>query len=110
MSTTPLNDLEQFLILAVVRMGGEAYGVPIRREIEERGGRAISMAAVYAALERLEARRLLCHRLSPPTPERGGRRRKLYSVTEAGAVAVREARESLDRMWEGVDIDARQSA
>ena len=110
MTQTPLNDLEQFLILAVARMDGEAYGVPIRGEIEERGGRAVSMAAVYAALDRLEGRELLRHTLSPPTRERGGRRRKLYAVTEVGASAVREARKALNRMWDGVDLDDRQSA
>lgn len=109
-ATPPLNDLEQLLILAVARIDGAAYGVPIRREIEERGGRVVSMAAVYAALDRLEARRLLRHRLSPPTPERGGRRRKVYAVTDEGASAVREARDTLDRMWDGVSLGDRQSA
>lgn len=105
-----LNDLEQLLILAVARLAGDAYGVPIRREIRDRGGRTVSMAAVYAALERLEGRGLVRHRLSPPTPERGGRRKKIYTVTRTGAEAVASARERLDRMWEGIDLGERQSA
>jgi DNA-binding PadR family transcriptional regulator len=107
---TALNDLEQLLMLAVARLEGSAYGVTIRSEILDRAGRRVSMAAVYAALDRLEARRLVRHRLSPPTPERGGRRRKLYRVTETGADALTEARNSMARMWDGVDLDTRRSA
>ena len=80
-----LSELEQLLILAVARTEEAAYGVTLRREIEQRSGRSVSMAAVYAGLDRLEGRRLLRHRLSASTPERGGRRRKLYRITKGGA-------------------------
>jgi len=91
-------------MLALARLDDGAYGVPIREEIERRARRPVSIAAVYAALDRLQQRELVESWLSGPLPERGGRARKHFRLTAAGATALLEARESMDRMWEGLDL------
>lgn len=99
-----LNDLEQLVLLALLRLGEEAYGVPIRAEIEGRAGRAVSMAAVYAALDRMRKNGLIESQMSEPLPERGGRARKFFRLTPAGAAALEEAREAMARMWDGIEV------
>lgn len=103
MADTPLNEIEQLILLALVRLGDDAYGVTVREEIEERAGRAVSIAAVYAALDRLEGRGMVETWLSDPTPERGGRAKKHFRITAGGAQALQAARASMDRMWEGLE-------
>jgi DNA-binding PadR family transcriptional regulator len=98
------NETEQLVLLALVRLGEDAYGVPIRAEIERRSGRAVSLAAVYAALERLELRGQVRSWLSEPVAARGGRARKHFEITPMGANAVREAREAMARMWKGLEM------
>lgn len=98
-----LNDVELLVLLAVARLP-EAYGVTVRREIEDTGGRRLSITAVYAALERLEERGLLGGDMTRPTSERGGRRKRVYTLLPPGAEALAEARRGLDRMWEGVPL------
>lgn len=104
MSRTSLTDIEQLTLLAIARIPDGAYGIPIQQEIEMRGRRRISLASVYDALDRLEKRGLVAHRLSEPTPERGGRARKLFEVEAAGAEALVAAREIMDRMWDGLEL------
>ena len=111
MPGTGINDVEYLVLLAVARLDGDAYGVTIRDEIERRAARSVSVAAVYAALARLEERRLLAHHLGVPTPERGGRRKKVFRVTGPGGDALRATRAGLARMWDGVELpDTRRSA
>lgn len=98
-----LTETEQLVMLALVRLVPEAYGVPVRAEIEERAGREVSLAAVYAALDRLERRGMVTSWLSDPLPERGGRARKHFRVTPEGAHALHEARETMARMWSGLE-------
>jgi DNA-binding PadR family transcriptional regulator len=98
------NETEQMVLLALVRLGEEAYGVPVRDEIERRSGRAVSLAAVYAALDRLETRGHVRSWLSDPLPERGGRARKHFRITPSGAAALRSAREAMARMWKGLEL------
>ncbi len=100
--TKHLAEFELFVMLAVVRRGEDAYGAAIRREIEERAGRAVSIGAVYAALGRLEEGGLLVHGLSDPIPVRGGRSRKLYRLTDAGREALSASASMLVRMMDGV--------
>lgn len=102
-ATTELSDLEQMVLLALVRLGDEAYAVPVRREVESRGGRTVSLTAVYAALERLERGGLIEARLSEPVAQRGGRARRMFRVRRAGARALREASEAMRRMWAGLE-------
>ena len=98
-----LTDFEQRLLLAVLRLGEDAYGVTVRKEIESRTGRRASTTATYAALERLEHRGLVSSWVGEATPVRGGRAKKHFAVTPAGAAALRQARRALARMWEGLE-------
>lgn len=98
-----INDVELLVLLAVARLS-EAYGVTVRQEIEHTGERGLSITAVYAALERLEERGLLRGNMTRPTPERGGRRKRVYTLLPPGAEAMARAKRGLDRMWEGVSV------
>jgi DNA-binding PadR family transcriptional regulator len=98
-----LNDTEKLDLLALLRVGDEAYAIPLREEIEARTGRTLSVTAVYAALDRLERQGLVESWLSDPLPERGGRARKLYRVRAEGGAALRREREAEERMWEGLE-------
>jgi DNA-binding PadR family transcriptional regulator len=97
-----LTDFELMILLAVLRLGDEAYGVPIAREIETTGERVVAIGAVYAALERLEANGLVVSTIGDPTPERGGRAKRYFRVTPDGLRAVRQAQRALTRLWTGV--------
>lgn len=99
-----LKNTEQLVLLALVSLGENAYGVTIRGAIEERSGRDVPIATVYAVLDRLESRGLAESWLSDPLPERGGRARKHYRLSRRGADALLTAREVMNRMWEGVDV------
>jgi DNA-binding PadR family transcriptional regulator len=89
-------------LAGIARVGDDAYGVTIRQEIADCTGREVSMAAVYAPLERLELQGLIRPRLSDSLPERGGRARRHYSLTAAGGEVVRRERANALRMWQGV--------
>ena len=103
MPTESLTETEQLVLLALVRLGDQAYGVPIRAEIEGRSGRSVSMAAVYLALGRLEQRGYAESWSSEPMSSRGGRSRKHFRLTRLGAKAVVAAREAMQRMWDGLE-------
>ena len=103
-STEYLAEFELFVMLAIARPDAEWYGASIRREIEERAGRPVSIGAVYATLGRLEDRDLLEHEITDPLPVRGGRSRKIYHLTEAGREAVRSSAGMLVRMMKGVPL------
>lgn len=90
-----LTEFEQILLFALLRLGEEAYGVTIRREIEERAGQSTSPGAIYTALSRLEDRGLVESWFGDPTPERGGKRKKHYRLTPRGA-------EALDRSYSAI--------
>lgn len=97
-----LGEFEHLILLAVLRLGADAYGMRVRREIAERTGRDVSIGAVYATLDRLADKGLLRSSLSDPTPERGGRAKRSFRVTGAGADAVNRARQDLANMIEGL--------
>jgi DNA-binding PadR family transcriptional regulator len=99
-----LGEFEQIVLLAVVRLGDDAYGVPIRREIEKRGGRNVTVGALYSTLDRLEAKGYVSSWFADPTAERGGRSRRYFRVEPAGAEALARAKEMLQRMWKGVRL------
>jgi PadR family transcriptional regulator PadR len=98
-----LGEFEQIVLLAVVRLGDNAYGVPIRREIEQRTGRSLTVGALYRTLDRLEEKAYLTSWFSDSTPERGGRSKRYFKVESLGMRALRESREALTAMWEGLD-------
>jgi DNA-binding PadR family transcriptional regulator len=97
-----IGDFEQLILFALVRLGTDAYGVTIRSEIESRTGRAISAGALYTALDRLERRGLVASRLGEPTAQRGGKRKRLYTIHPAGERALARVYESLRLMANGV--------
>jgi DNA-binding PadR family transcriptional regulator len=97
-----IGDFEQLILMALIRLGSDAYGVTIRVEIESRTGRTISPGALYTALDRLETRGLVSSRLGDPTPERGGKRKRLYTVQPAGERALARVYESLRLMASGM--------
>lgn len=100
-----LGEFEQMVLLAVIRQEDEGYGMSIRREIEERVGRDVTIGAVYATLDRLERKGLVRSREGDSTPVRGGRARKHFAVTPEGESALRTSRAMMDRLWDGVDLD-----
>jgi DNA-binding PadR family transcriptional regulator len=97
-----LTDFELMVLLAILRVRDQAYGVTIAREIEETGGRPVTLAAVYLALDRLDRHGLVDWRLGDPTPERGGRAKKLFSVTAHGLRAIRRTQRAFVALWHGI--------
>ena len=98
-----LGEFEQLVLLAIVHLGDDVYGVPIVDEIARRTGRAVAAAAVYVTLRRLEQKGLVESWKSAPTTERGGKARRCVKVTPAGARSLRDSRRALDQMWRGLD-------
>jgi PadR family transcriptional regulator, regulatory protein PadR len=94
-----LGNFELIVILALMHLREDAYGVPVSREIEERLGREVAVASVYAALERLESKGLVSSELGEPTPERGGRAKKYFHITAKGLREVRHTRLALTKLW-----------
>ena len=101
---TYLGEFEQVVLLAVVRLAGDAYGTNIRREIEARGGRTVSIGAAYATIDRLVDKGYLKSRDVPGGPDRGGSARRYFSITRAGIGALEESRSLQARMWEGIEL------
>lgn len=107
MTREALGEFEQLVLLAILHLGDDVYGVPIVDEIERRTGRKVAQAAVYITLRRLEHKGLLTSWMSAPTAERGGKARRCVKVSRAGATLLRESRHTLDRMWSGLDPELR---
>jgi PadR family transcriptional regulator len=97
-----LGDLEHLVLLALVRLGDESYGVPILEEIRVRTGREPSRPAVYIALRRLESKGLVRSHLGEATPERGGRAKRYFRLTRAGLRQLQLSRAALISMWDQV--------
>jgi PadR family transcriptional regulator PadR len=101
--TTPLGEFEQLVLIAVVRLGEDAYGATIRREIESNTARRLSISAVYTTLERLEQKGCVRSWIGEPTAQRGGRRRKYFGLLPLGARALRAAYRDFSGMVAGVE-------
>src|SRR5256885_16833996 len=97
-----LTDFELMILLAILRVGEEAYGVQIAREIEATAGRHILLGAAYTALDRLEGSGLIASRIGSPTPERGGRAKRFFRATPRGGRPVRGTQKALVALWRGV--------
>ena len=97
-----LTDFELMVMLAVLRVRDNAYGVPIAREIEQSAGRSVTLAAVYLALDRLTHNGLVACRLGEPTPERGGRAKKFFRITASGLRAIRRTQRAFVALWKGI--------
>jgi DNA-binding PadR family transcriptional regulator len=99
-----LGDFEQIVLLAILRLGRRAYGVSIRAEIAERTGRKIAPGALYTTLDRLEDKALVTSVLGDPSPERGGRAKRYYSVTARGVQAVTHAQRAYQSLLDGLEL------
>ena len=97
-----LTDFELMILLAILRIGDEAYGVPIARELEETGKRTVLLGAIYAALDRLEDNGLVGSTYGDPTPARGGRAKRFFKVTPTGVKAVKETQRVFTALWSGI--------
>jgi DNA-binding PadR family transcriptional regulator len=102
MSGRLLTDFELMLLLATLRVGDAAYGVEIAREVERTGGRRVLLGAAYTALDRLEQRGYVTSTIGEPSPERGGRAKRLFRVTPRGLKAVKDTRRALVALWQDV--------
>jgi PadR family transcriptional regulator, regulatory protein PadR len=99
-----LGEFEQIVLLAIVRLGEGAYGVPIRHEIEKRTDRRASIGALYSTLDRLEGKGYVHSWFADATPQRGGRSRRYFRLLPEGAEALARSKSMLDRMWQGVKV------
>ena len=105
-----LGEFEQVVMLAVVRLGDEAYGTNIRREIEARSGRQVTIGATYVTLDRLEEKGYIRTREGSPSAERSGRAKRFFSITTSGTAALEAAREMQARMWAGIRLRGTRKA
>lgn len=94
-----LSTHELMTLLAILRLGKEAYGVPISREIEAQSGREVALSGIYAALERLENRGLITAALGEATPQRGGRAKTYFQVAAHGLREIHSAKRALTNLW-----------
>lgn len=100
-----LGEFEHIILLALLQLGKQAYGVAVRKEINERTGRDPSIGSVYSTLDRLEKKGLVRSRTGDPTPTRGGRARKFFEVTAEGQHALARSRALLERMADGLQLE-----
>lgn len=101
MSTDGLRELEHLVLLAISRLDPPAHGVPIVKELQDTVSRTISRASVYVVLRRLEAKGLVRSTMGDPTPERGGRAKRLYTLTPLAVRSLRAAQKNFVRLWAG---------
>jgi len=99
-----LGEFEQLILLAILRLGDDAYGVTIRAQLAERAGRNIAPGALYTALERLESKRAIVSRMGDPTPQRGGRAKRYVKVTPVGMEALTRALQAYERLMDGLNL------
>jgi DNA-binding PadR family transcriptional regulator len=100
MARVDLGDIEHLVLLAILRLGKDAYGIPILDEVCARSGRDVSRATVYVALKRLEQKGLVTSKLGESTPERGGRAKRFFKLKPNGLKALRESREMFLSLWQ----------
>lgn len=103
---TPVNlgEFEQLILLAILRLRDDAYGVTIRAELAERAGRTVAPGALYTTLERLEIKGLIASRMSDPTPQRGGRAKRHVTVTAEGMEALTRSVQAYQRLLDGLKL------
>jgi PadR family transcriptional regulator PadR len=104
MSRESLGHFELLVMLALLRQGDEAYGVPIADAIAQSTGKPVILASVYNTLERLEQKGLVRSTMGQPTPERGGRAKRYFSITATGLREVRAAKKALTVLWRGIPV------
>ncbi|MBB5060665.1 DNA-binding PadR family transcriptional regulator [Granulicella aggregans] len=104
MNRSHLGEMELMVLLVVVRLGDNAYGVPISKELLILAEREVSLGSIYAALGRLESKGFVSSSLGEPTPERGGRAKQYFRVTNSGVQALKLTRVTLTRLWNDVPL------
>lgn len=102
MQRVNLGEFEELVLLIVGVLQGEAYGVKVLEEFNEQTGRAVNISAIHAALRRLESKGFVKSAWSEATAERGGRRKRLFSITARGVQALEEVRDLRNRLWEQI--------
>ena len=98
-----IGEFEQLVLMTILRLGDRAYGAAIRDDIADRTGRDASLSAVYTTLERLEQKKLLRARIGEPTPQRGGRRKRYFTLSPAGERALQASWQRFRRAAEGLE-------
>ncbi len=96
------STLELMIVLALLQLGDEGYGVSVAKEIERTTGREVLLGSIYAALERLEKKELVSSQLGEATPERGGRAKMYFRVTPKGLREARQTQRALERLWKRI--------
>lgn len=104
-----LGGFQQLVMLAVMRLGEQAYGAEIQRDIEETAGRSVSISTIYVTLDRLQRRGLMSSWLGEPTSVRGGKAKRFYRLTAEGRETLHATREQLERMWHGLQTGPESS-
>ncbi|MBN9615471.1 MAG: PadR family transcriptional regulator [Acidobacteriales bacterium 59-55] len=99
---TYLGEFELMILLTILRLGDDAYGVPLSRELAKQRGKEVAVGSVYAALDRLETKGLIASSLGESTPERGGRAKRYFRMTEQGLRSVHATRKVLSRLWQSL--------
>ncbi len=100
MKRTYLGEFEEIVLLTVGVLAGEAYGLSITEELEKETGRSVSLSAVHAALQRLQEKGMVSSHMGGATAERGGRRKRFFTVTLAGVRALAEIRDTRNHLWD----------
>jgi DNA-binding PadR family transcriptional regulator len=103
MGRTQLGEVEQWVLLAVLRLGDDAFALDVLRELDREAGHVVSRGSLYRTLERLEGKGLSTWELEAGGPARGGHPRRRFTVTPDGIAALRDARSRLIRLWTGVE-------
>lgn len=105
-----LSELELYVLLTILRLGDEAYGVGISSEIEQLRGAPVSTSVIYAALDRLSARGLVASEVGEATPERGGRAKRYFRVTAEGLATLQQTRSTLSQLWRHLPAAGKEPA
>lgn len=105
MPNDTLGEFEQMVLLAILQLGDDVYGVPIVEEIERRTGRSVARAAVYVTLRRLEKKGLIESWMGEPLAERGGKARRMVRVRPQGLRLLRASRRAMEAMWRGLELE-----
>ena len=101
----PLGEMEHLVLLIILRLGDQSYGMRISEELAERTGRDVAIGSVYAALDRLERRGYVTSRIGDPTPQRGGRAKRYFTAERSGVEALAASQALLVGLWDGLELD-----
>jgi PadR family transcriptional regulator PadR len=104
-----LGEFEHIILLTIMRLKDEATGVNVRQQIKELIDRDVSIGALYATIDRLEKKSYITSRSGQPTPERGGRAKRYFTVTQSGIITLEDTKRRLDTLWCGLALNLVES-